>query len=117
MSLTFNWEKYELAGIGHSPQLMANDALQYLLSSFLSNDDFNDAKAIFPYPNPVENELFFDNSKIKAKSATLYSISRKKVVSLNFKDFSSNQNIDVSKLAIGVYFLKIRTTTIKIMKE
>jgi hypothetical protein len=117
MSLTFNWEKQELANVGHDPQLMANDALQYLLSSLLSNDDFNDAKTIFAYPNPVENELYFDNSKIKAISATLYSVAGKKVASSTFKDFSSNQNIDVSKLASGVYFLKISTATIKIMKE
>ena len=61
--------------------------------------------------------LFKEKEIIKLNSVALYSITEKKVASFNFKDFSSNQNIDVSKLARGVYFLKISNSIIKVMKE
>jgi hypothetical protein len=33
ISSTFNWQKQEVAGVGHDPQLMANNALTYLFQS------------------------------------------------------------------------------------
>lgn len=81
------------------------------------NEDFNETKIIFAYPNPAENLLFFDNSKIKAKSAILYSVTGKKIAVFTFNNFSSNQNIDVSKLSKGMYFLKVSNANIKVMKE
>lgn len=117
MGTTFNWELHELASVGHDAQLMANDALQFMLSSLLSVNEFKDSDAIKMYPNPVENVLFFDNSKVKSESAILYAITGKKVALFNFKDFSLNQEINVSNLSKGIYFLKIRNATIKIVKK
>jgi hypothetical protein len=57
----FNWEKQEVAGVGHEAQLMANDALKYLKLSFLSiNDGFEEKASNFSalaYPNPFDEDF------------------------------------------------------------
>ena len=57
----FNWEKQEVAGVGHEAQIMANDALKYLKQSFLSlNDGFKEKPTNFSvsaYPNPSAEDF------------------------------------------------------------
>ena len=62
LNYSFNWEKQEVAGVGHDAQLMANDALKYLKSSFLSiNNGFQEQLGkIFSataYPNPSDKDF------------------------------------------------------------
>ena len=52
MSVPFNWEKHEVAGIAHDAQAMANDALQYVLMSTLTNHIFKKEVSFNIYPNP-----------------------------------------------------------------
>jgi hypothetical protein len=47
----------------------------------------------------------------------MYSITGKKASSFLFNSFVGNQNIDVSKLANGVYFLKVGTSLVKVIKK
>jgi hypothetical protein len=61
-NVPFNWQKYEVTGVGHDAQLMANDALKYLLQSYLSTNDGFDEQlgASFSaqvYPNPSEGDF------------------------------------------------------------
>tara|TARA_R110002126_G_scaffold129572_3_gene272483 strand:+ start:14804 stop:16543 length:1740 start_codon:yes stop_codon:yes gene_type:complete len=117
MDVSFNWQKHEVIGVGHDPQLMANDALQYLLSSLLSDNYFNFTKKLSLFPNPVKNLLTFDNSKIKATNVEIYSINGKLLITNKFSDFSSRQKIDVSKFAHGIYFLKINKDKFSVTKK
>lgn len=38
---SYNWQKVEVAGVGHDPQLMANDALKYLFVSRATSTNFS----------------------------------------------------------------------------
>ena len=107
MGATYNWEKHELEDVGHYPQLMANDALQYLLSNLLSNNNTIISKELSVFPNPVDNLLTFYNLKIKSSKVQVFSISGELLSTNNFSDFSSNQKIIFSKFSKGIYFLKI----------
>jgi hypothetical protein len=117
LNTTFNWEKDEVFAVAHEAQKMANDALQHILKSTLSIDEQIKSNLIISYPNPVTTILTFDNSKLKSKNAALYSITGKKVCSFLFNSFVTNQNIDVSKLANGIYFLKVGTSLVKVIKK
>jgi hypothetical protein len=117
LNTTFNWEKDEVFAVAHEAQKMANDALQHILKSTLSIDEQIKNNRIISYPNPVTTILTFDNSKVKSKNAALYSITGKKVCSFLFNSFVTNQNIDVSKLANGIYFLKVGTSLVKVIKK
>jgi hypothetical protein len=61
LNVSYNWEKQEVAGVGHEAQLMANDALKYLKQSFLSiNDGFEEKVSNFSasaYPNPFDDDF------------------------------------------------------------
>jgi hypothetical protein len=117
LNTTFNWEKEEVSGVAHDAQKMANDALQHILKSTLSMDEQIKNNGIISYPNPLTTILTFDNSKVKSKNAALYSITGKKVSSFVFNSFVVNQAIDVSKLANGIYFLKVGTSLVKVIKK
>jgi len=68
----------------------------------------NDVKV---YPNPVENELTIDMTSFSENSkATIYSITGKKILTLNLTDNTTNK-IDVKSLSTGLYLLKINSTT------
>ena len=65
---TFNWEKQEVIGVGHEAQLMANDALKYLIYSFLSiNNTFEKQLetnfSATAYPNPSDEDFTLKASK------------------------------------------------------
>ena len=117
LNTAFNWEKDEVSGVAHEAQKMANDALQHILKSTLSIDEQIKNNGIIFYPNPVTTILTFDNSKVKSKNAALYSSTGKKVSSFLFNSFVTNQDIDVSKLAKGIYFLKVGTSLVKVIKK
>ncbi len=62
LNAPFNWEKQEVAGVGHEGQLMANDALKYLKLSFLSiNNGFQEQLgekfSATAYPNPSDKDF------------------------------------------------------------
>jgi hypothetical protein len=116
LNTTFNWEKVEVSGVDHDAQLMANAALQYVLQSTLSVNNF-DKNSFFVYPNPVKRELFFDNSKLQLSKIEMYSIQGQVVAAFNFNNFINNQKIDVSKISTGTYVLKGTDFIKKIIKE
>ncbi|HBK72291.1 MAG TPA: hypothetical protein DDZ39_11670 [Flavobacteriaceae bacterium] len=63
------------------------------------------------YPNPVKNELTIGlNSFSENSNATIYSITGKKILTLNLTDNTTNK-IDVKHLSSGLYLLKINSTT------
>lgn len=85
--------------------------------SLLATSDAKRSTLSF-YPNPAKNTLTVDNTK-EVTDITVYDLSGKKV--LNTKPKSKNVNLDVSKLAKGVYMMRVATEdgakTVKVIKD
>jgi hypothetical protein len=117
MNTTFNWEKREVANVGHNPQLMANDALNIFLNSSLSINYYSNSKNPKIYPNPTKDFLFVDTSISKTSKIEIYSIIGSLVFSKKLTTTNSTEKLDISKLPNGVYFLKINSSALKFIKN
>ena len=73
----------------------------------------NSIQKIAFYPNPVRNEFHFKNYSGKVKIIDLLG---KVIIEINVV---ANQNLDISKLPKGTYFIKIEESdkTIRLIKE
>lgn len=82
------------------------------------NQFTNDIKL---FPNPTNSKVFFDNSKENFKEVSIYNYLGQEVAKTNFTATSSNQEIDMSALATGVYVLKFSdgatTKSVKVVKQ
>jgi hypothetical protein len=104
MTTPFNWEKYEVSGIGHNAQLMANDALPYVLMNSLSILKNEKTITLNVFPNPTS--LGYVNLKSKNGSAfdvSVYDVLGKQVI----KSSVTNGKLDVSSLNTGLYIMKV----------
>jgi hypothetical protein len=65
-----------------------------------------------PYPNPVQNTLFINTSDTYGTSVPveIYDVSGKLIFSKTYDQTQNTLEIDVSNIASGFFFLKIRTT-------
>jgi len=114
MSATFNWEKHEVVDVGHDPQLMANDALQYLLPSLLSNETFELNQQIIVYPNPTSfGNVTIKSSNFSEMNVQVFDILGKQVK----KETLTNNTLNVSDLKPGVYHVKIIQNNAVITKK
>ncbi|MDB9720891.1 T9SS type A sorting domain-containing protein [Winogradskyella sp.] len=103
MGVPFNWELQELSNVGHNPQLMANDALQYFLTNFLSVDALNDSQKPKIYPNPVNNGFVtILSSNTAAMHVYVYDVLGKEVK----KEKLTTNTLNVSDLQPGIYIIK-----------
>ena len=116
-NVTFNWEKHEVPNVDHNPQLMANDALPYILMTTLSANENTLEPDVSFYPNPTAGILYFDNSKLKAQTVQVYSLLGREVKRLYLNAFRKKEQIDISDLDKGVYLLKAKYFTLKIIKK
>lgn len=117
MNVPFNWEKDEVTNVAHEAGLMANDALEHILKSTLSINKNSAEKTLTLFPNPSKNNLFFDNTKLQSSEIAIYSTTGKKIGTFRFTNFLSNQEIDISNLSSGIYFLKSDRTFAKFIKN
>jgi hypothetical protein len=101
---TFNWEKHEVPNVGHDPQLMANDALPYVMMSTLSTQNFADKANIKLYPNPANDVLYIYASGLDVSKVELFSIQGQLLRKYQNEEF---EQIDVSDLTPGAYILRI----------
>jgi hypothetical protein len=67
------------------------------------------------FPNPTTGQLTIKNEQLTIENVEIYDIVGKKLSNFNFQ-LSTNE-IDISHLANGMYFLKIDGKTFKIIKE
>ncbi|HOE39484.1 MAG TPA: T9SS type A sorting domain-containing protein [Bacteroidales bacterium] len=95
------------AGIDPNP---ANNTACVAVTRVVSNLNENIAKAISVYPNPANNVLNVAN----AENANIVIVNMLGEVVANVNNASSNQNIDISKLANGTYFVKVDGEVFKI---
>ena len=105
LNADFNWEKHEIANIGHQAHLMANDAFQYLALETLSVPS-NDFIKFRIYPNPSETNIVyvtFTTNNLEKGRAIIFDTSGKIILD---KELDSH-HLDVSHLNSGIYFLKI----------
>jgi hypothetical protein len=104
MAVSFNWEKHELPGVGHNPQLMANDALRFFLPNFLSIDTFEENKRIRLYPNPTSlGYINIKNSRENKLKVLIFDSLGKQVL----KETIVHNVLNVSHLKQGIYIMKI----------
>jgi len=83
---------------------MANDALPHILSSGLGveNDDFINFQI---GPNPIKNEIRFDNSQANFSKIEVFNLSGQTVKIIN--NIKSNQkSVVFSELSHGIYILR-----------
>jgi len=104
MEVTFNWEKHEVAGIGHQAQLMANDALQYFLPNFLSVGKIENKTAMKIYPNPTNiGQVTIDSAENGYISVQVYDVLGKQVK----KETLTSKVFSVLDLTPGLYIMQI----------
>tara|TARA_B100000886_G_scaffold223615_1_gene155584 strand:+ start:12 stop:428 length:417 start_codon:yes stop_codon:yes gene_type:complete len=114
MGLTYNWEKHELPNVGHNPQLMANDALQFFLPNFLSLDSVEENKLIKIFPNPISTDhLNFSTNLNRPISVAIFNILGEEVL----KTIMEKHILNISGLKSGFYLLKIESDTFSTTKK
>ncbi len=117
LTVPFNWEKHEVSDVGHQAQLMANNALQYVLMSSLAIDKYKFNPEIVFYPNPMQDSFWFNNSKYRFEKIKIYSILGTQVLEVDFLDFNSNQQVNISHLENGIYFIYANNNVFRILKH
>jgi uncharacterized delta-60 repeat protein len=94
-------------------------ALVRLNPGTLSTNEFNDNEVVV-YPNPTSSFVGFDNSVNQFTKATLFNYLGQEVALQSLNSFSEEQ-IDISSFANGVYLLKLSNetsnTTVKVVKK
>ena len=80
--------------------------------SIVSYDNQTEIKV---YPNPTTGQLTINNEQLTIKSVELFDIVGKKLSHFTIHD--SQFTIDISHLSAGMYFLKIDSKTVKIVKQ
>jgi len=113
-SATFNWEKHEVPNVGHDPQLMANDALPYVMMSTLSTQDFSGESRIKIYPNPAKDVVYLEASGFNISLVELYTINGQLLRQYQKKAL---EQIDISGLERGIYILKVDQYFKRILKN
>lgn len=85
----------------------------------LSNQTFTNIK-INVYPNPTNNNVFFDNSVNQYEKASVYNYLGQKLGTKKL-DFSNNESFDISSFSKGVYLLQLENENsievVKIVKD
>jgi len=77
----------------------------------------NLSRKILVYPNPTTGELTIENGELRIENVEVYNIvGQKQKLIFNFQ-FSTFNSIDISHLPSGIYFLKIGSETVKVVKE
>ncbi len=99
---------------GNSPQTRLKDWLDpentgvfttETVKNILNTPDFEQEGQLLVYPNPVQNILFVENNRYPALVFGLYDVTGKKV--LQGALYTTYNQISVSLLSAGVYFLKL----------
>jgi hypothetical protein len=103
--------KKEVANLAHNAQLIANNALQYVLMNTLSIKDKTTSKVFHIYPNPTKGKLFI-NIDDKINEIKLYSMTGSLL-----KSFLKKENVNLETFSPVFYILKVNSKQIKILKK
>ena len=110
-----------VAGSNSAGTLTASSSLpgEYALAMGKKNvsvPSISSNSTVFVYPNPTTGKLKIENGELKMGNVELYDIYGKKQFSVFNFQFSIDE-IDISHLANGMYFLKIDNKVVKVMKQ
>lgn len=86
----------------------------------LSVNDFNSVKdlGIEFYPNPVKNhKLYINRTSSDFNSVTIYSVLGQKVLDIQLSDTNLKEEINLSSLKTGLYFIEISNGNLKGIKK
>ena len=90
-------------------------------STILSSETFESNNSIKLYPNPTTSKVFFDNTNSNFNDVVIYNYLGQEVGNTKFSETVSNQEIDLSSFASGVYVLKFsnqgNNKSVKIIKQ
>lgn len=90
------------------------------IPGILGNNQFEKLNIII-YPNPTTSKVFFDNSISNFKEVSIYNYLGQEVAKSSFNSLTSNQPIDMSNLATGIYVLKFSngetSKSVKVIKQ
>jgi len=89
----------------YNPAIVTNLA-QTTVKSVLGISDYQIDNTISYYPNPVKDVLYV-NSKNNLKGISIYDTNGRMLLNTELIENQVQENIDVSKLGSGVYFIKI----------
>jgi hypothetical protein len=89
-----------------------------MLPALLGNQDYELSNAIALYPSPAKEHVTLSNSSsIKLNTATIYDLKGKLVSQINLQEMQSEQVINVSSFATGVYMVHITGEQSSVVKR
>ena len=113
--LPFNWIKSEIDGVGHQAQLMANEALKFIIKESLNSDHKIEELDFVIYPNPAETKVNFIGLISPVKVTVFDMLGKRQLQS------EVIYSLDVSSLKPGLYMVVIKnensTKVFKILKK
>tara|TARA_X000000950_G_C13887398_1_gene649422 strand:+ start:851 stop:1999 length:1149 start_codon:yes stop_codon:yes gene_type:complete len=110
----FNWEKYEVIGVGHESQKMANEALKFVLQSSLSKIDISISKTVDIYPIPINsNYINILKKNLTTLDITVYDFSGKEI----YQTCTNENSLFIPNIVAGVYFMKIESALFSVTKK
>jgi triacylglycerol esterase/lipase EstA (alpha/beta hydrolase family) len=116
-----NAGQYYLEIIGNPTTTSYMSPYFFNINYTLSTDNFESNNSLNLFPNPTSSKVFFDNTIDNFKEVAIYNYLGQEVAKTNFTATSSNQEIDMSSLATGVYVLKFSddatSKSVKVVKQ
>jgi len=100
--LSFNWIKSDIDGVGHQAQLMANDALKFIIKESLTSDHKIEELDFVIYPNPAEIKVNFIGLISPVKVTVFDMLGKRQLQS------EVIYSLDVSSLKPGLYMVEIK---------
>lgn len=102
-NLNWRWENQLANG--------SNEIMRF--DSELSLNDYESTKTLFAYPNPVKDQLKFQNDSNEWVSLKIIDVSGKHVIQMDkrmINELNVKKSLDVSDLKKGFYLLKVTTS-------
>ncbi|HLG33523.1 MAG TPA: SBBP repeat-containing protein [Bacteroidia bacterium] len=103
-SVTFGTTVLNNSGAGGSDIFIAR-----IDSTILGIVEYGDENAVRIFPNPATGEIRIQDSGIKIDVVEIYDVLGDKVFKSQIRNPKSRISVDVSTLAPGIYFVKVRT--------
>lgn len=86
------------------------------VSNVLGNDEIDYASNNhFLYPNPTSNKLYLKNFEV-GTSLKIFTLNGKEVLTIKVKS-NDNYPVDISKLAVGTYFIRGKNVKLRFIKK
>lgn len=96
----------------NNPNWIKDETAHYNESCLLASDEFDLKNKVFLTPNPVTNDLHIVGA-IPIESVRFYEVSGKMIFHLSNPDLE----IDLQSLSAGLYFVEIKTSEGRLMKQ